>query len=102
MVQSRRSFTATLLLAIFLVATFYTAARIGIWGPSYIKPKLSIPYYHGNAAAAGANATDPQDGVATTPPSKDPACAWMPDTSNILVVMKTGASELMPGCPRNS
>ncbi|KAK8095002.1 hypothetical protein PG997_001687 [Apiospora hydei] len=106
MIQSRRSFTATLLLAIFLVATFYTAARIGILGPSYIQPPLSIPYYHGHAhAATGANNnTDPQDGAASgasslSSPAKDPACAWMPDTSNILVVMKTGASEAYARVP---
>ncbi|KAK8133346.1 hypothetical protein PG984_005358 [Apiospora sp. TS-2023a] len=101
MIQSRRSCTATLLLAIFLVATFYTAARIGILGPSYLKPPQTY-YHHGDAApGAGANiTTDGQDGFgATQPPPKDPACAWMPDTSNILVVMKTGASESFSKVP---
>ncbi|KAK7981279.1 serine/threonine-protein kinase RIO1 [Apiospora arundinis] len=100
MIQSRRSRTATLLLAIFLTASFYTAARVGILGPSYIRSPFPLSSYRHYGPAADANTTEPENVVPPTQSqSQDPACAWMPDTSNILVVMKTGASEAFAKVP---
>ncbi|KAK4120674.1 glycosyltransferase family 31 protein [Parathielavia appendiculata] len=99
---SRKSSIPLAVTAITILAVLYTA-RIGAWYG------LDEPYYpsdphrshHAPQGAFEEPPPSPPPGLLPPPTNAptDPACEGFPDTSNVLLVMKTGASEAFARVP---
>ncbi|KAH8884908.1 hypothetical protein GQ53DRAFT_660915 [Thozetella sp. PMI_491] len=112
---SRKSASTLTFAALTLIVLIITSKRLGSWSAfdSPYQPVGTVPGYghgpHGSGEAPGTappeNATD--DSVPARPvnhdfpprPNRDPLCDSFPDTSGILLVMKTGASEVFSRLP---
>ncbi|KAK0705822.1 hypothetical protein B0T21DRAFT_299118 [Apiosordaria backusii] len=99
---SRRSSAAIAFIALSFLLLLYTSRRLGNWAP------YNEPYHHETEPHKSQHApqgNDAQNGHDTKPipstpaPAVDPLCEGFPDTSNILLVMKTGASESFARVP---
>ncbi|KAL2017421.1 hypothetical protein VTK56DRAFT_2223 [Thermocarpiscus australiensis] len=107
---TRKSSIILTFVAVSFLVLLYTSRRIGSWSA------LDEPYYHhdphqsqnapqasGDDVRFGANNTDPlaarPDADVPLKPTADPACKGFPDTSKVLLVMKTGASEAFARVP---
>ncbi|KAI0124799.1 hypothetical protein BJ170DRAFT_685679 [Xylariales sp. AK1849] len=111
MVHSQRSFSGVFLVAAFLFVLFLTSRHLGNLSPYYqgINQTQSQPPYEQlqiqqdistNATTSAVATPTIDDGGGTPRPSVyDESCAWMPETSKILVIMKTGASESFDKVP---
>jgi hypothetical protein len=92
---SRRSLFLIAIASLSICVHLYTS-RIGAWSG------VSDPYYQGDPhrsqhAPQGSKPAPPPP--PPPPPPGDPACEGFPDTSKVLVVMKTGASEAYARLP---
>lgn len=101
---SRRTLTVIALVTVSVLVLLYTSRRIGSW------PALDDPYTYRDphdphkSHHAGQGSPDPghPDHVPPPPPPPppvDPVCEGFPDTSKVLLVMKTGASEAFARVP---
>jgi hypothetical protein len=107
---SRKSASALTFAALTLIVLIITSKRLGSWSAfdsPYHPVGTGYGYGQGPQGSGGAPATVPQanatddEGVPARPlnhdfpprPNRDPLCDSFPDTSGILLVMKTGASE---------
>ncbi|KAH9896342.1 hypothetical protein F4778DRAFT_783616 [Xylariomycetidae sp. FL2044] len=95
---SRHSSTGFCLATACLVVLILTAKRLGEW--SLRRPGYRVPTLHRPSSQ-----TDPNSIWSTPAPDRppprpyDPSCAVFPDTSSILVIVKTGATEAYSKIP---
>lgn len=106
--NNRRLPRGVLLALAILVWIFLASDKLVVLNPylydGYIKPELG---YQVSGRQTQKQAFTPKCNNTPViqyvevpgPPQKDPSCAWIPDTSNILLVMKTGASESFSKVP---
>ncbi|KAI1374775.1 glycosyltransferase family 31 protein [Hypoxylon crocopeplum] len=87
-----------ILLAMCLIVLLITSTRLSEWSlhtSSVGIPPLRRPHNSANTNSTSGFVVSVQSNDLTHPPTRpyDSSCASIPDTSNILVVVKTGASE---------
>jgi hypothetical protein len=88
---SRRSLSVLTLITVSLLVLLYTSRRLGDWDGSHYHRKPPPPggwRPHGGSHSSNASV---DDDIPFRP--HDPMCESFPDTSGILLVMKTGATE---------
>ncbi|KAI1869272.1 uncharacterized protein JN550_005902 [Neoarthrinium moseri] len=94
-IRSRRTLHGLLLALVFIYVLFLTSKHVGQSQGEVrhetVNDKLPVE--------SDAPSRSEPDRVPEDPYIKDPACSWMPDSSKILVIMKTGASEAFNKVP---